>query len=170
LSSRSLESVLLVSEPVATAFPVCKSTRTPIKSTVFARVHLLRILIADDHETVRKGVCAILGARKDVEICGEASNGQEAVQKAFQLNPDLIILDVTMPVLGGFDAARQIKKLLPKVPILILSMHHGSSVVREAQLAGAQGYVTKSEAAHVLMKAVDAVLQGQTFFEQPPNP
>jgi DNA-binding NarL/FixJ family response regulator len=124
----------------------------------------LRILIADDHETVRKGICSILGSRQDVEICGEASNGQEAVQKAIQLNPDLIILDVTMPVLGGFDAARQIKERLPNVPILILSMHEGPSIVKEARLAGVQGYVTKSEAAHVLSKAVDMVLQGQTFF------
>jgi DNA-binding NarL/FixJ family response regulator len=124
----------------------------------------LRILIADDHEIVRKGICSILESRKNIDICGEASNGQDAVEKASQLNPDLIILDVTMPNLDGFAAARQIRTFLPEVPILILSMHAGPSVVREAQQAGAQGFVSKSEAGHVLLKAVDAVLQGQTFF------
>jgi DNA-binding NarL/FixJ family response regulator len=124
----------------------------------------VRILIADDHEVVRKGICSILEARKNIDICGEASNGEDAVEKASQLNPDLIILDVTMPNLNGFAAARQIRTFLPEVPILILSMHEGHSVVREAQQAGAQGFVSKSDAGHVLLKAVDAVLQGQTFF------
>jgi DNA-binding NarL/FixJ family response regulator len=124
----------------------------------------LRILIADDHEIVRKGVCSILESRKNIEICGEASNGQEAVQKVFQLHPDLVILDVTMPVLDGFTAAKQIKEILPHVPILMLSMHDGNDVVREAQLAGVQGFVTKSEAANILLTAVDAILEGHTFF------
>ena len=124
----------------------------------------MRILIADDHEIVRKGVCSILESRKNIEICGEASNGQEAVQKAFQLNPDLVILDVTMPLLDGFAAARQIKKILPNVPILMLSMHDGNDAVREAQLAGVQGFVTKSEAANVLLRAMDALFDGHTFF------
>ena len=70
----------------------------------------MRILIADDHEAVRKGVCAILSAREDVEICGEAENGKEAIEKAHALKPDLIILDITMPVLSGFEAAREIRK------------------------------------------------------------
>jgi two-component system response regulator NreC len=124
----------------------------------------VRILIADDHEIVRKGVCSILESRKDIEICGEASNGQEAVQKALQLNPDLVILDVTMPVLDGFAAARQVKEVLPNVPILMLSMHDANDAVREAQLAGVQGFVTKSEAANVLLRAVDALFDGHTFF------
>jgi DNA-binding NarL/FixJ family response regulator len=123
----------------------------------------LRILIADDHEVVRRGLCFILESRKNIDICGEASNGQEAVQQASQLNPDLIILDVTMPNLDGFTAARQIRTFLPEVPILILSMHEGHSIVREARQAGAQGFVSKSEAGTVLLRAVDAVVQGQTF-------
>jgi DNA-binding NarL/FixJ family response regulator len=114
----------------------------------------MRVLVVDDHETVRRGVRSILETRKDVEICGEASNGQEAVEKTSELKPDLIVLDVTMPVLDGFS----------EVPILILSMHEGKSIVRAAQQAGVQGFVTKSEAGSVLLKAVDAVLQGRTFF------
>jgi DNA-binding NarL/FixJ family response regulator len=126
----------------------------------------LRILIADDHETVRKGVCAILTARMDVEVCGEAVNGEEAIRKARELNPDLIILDLSMPVLDGFSAAKQIRKSFPCVPILILSMHDGLHVAKEAQLAGAQGFVSKHDASEVLLEAVDALMNGETFFNQ----
>ncbi len=76
----------------------------------------MRVLIADDHPVVRKGVCPILESRNDLEVCGEATNGEEAVQESLRLNPDLIILDVTMPVLDGFSAARKIRELLPKIP------------------------------------------------------
>jgi two-component system response regulator NreC len=124
----------------------------------------LRILIADDHETVRKGVCAILTSHQDIEVCGEAANGQEAVQKAMELKPDLVILDLTMPVLDGLGAAKQIKKLFPEIPILILSMHGHSQVSKEARLAGAQGFVSKSDAGVVLLKAVETLMRGQTFF------
>jgi two-component system nitrate/nitrite response regulator NarL len=124
----------------------------------------LRILIVDDHETVRRGVCSILESRRNTEICGEAVNGQQAVEMASQLKPDLIILDVTMPEMDGFAAARQIRTFLPEVPILMLSMHEGQPISREAQQAGAQGFVSKSAAGQVLLKAVEAVLQGQTYF------
>jgi DNA-binding NarL/FixJ family response regulator len=109
----------------------------------------LRILIADDHELIRKGLCFILESHKNTETCGEASNGQDAVEKAIELNPDLIILDVTMPGLDGFAAARRIRTFLPEVPILMLSMHQGSHVVKEARQAGVQGFVSKSDAGHV---------------------
>jgi DNA-binding NarL/FixJ family response regulator len=124
----------------------------------------LRILIADDHETVRKGVCAILTAHENIQICGEASNGEQAVQMAFELKPDLIVLDLSMPLLDGFSAAKQIRKILPSVPILIFSMQNGQRVAREAQLAGAQGFISKSEAGQVLLEAISALMNGQTFF------
>jgi DNA-binding NarL/FixJ family response regulator len=124
----------------------------------------LRILVVDDHETVRKGVCSILQTGVNVEVCGEASNGEEAVQRAIELRPDLIILDITMPVLDGFSAAEQIKSILPNVPIIMLSMHEGDGVVRQARRAGIQGFVTKSAAGQALLKAVDVVLEGQTYF------
>jgi len=124
----------------------------------------MNVLIADDHEVVRKGVCSILESRVDWRVCGEANNGEEAIKKARQLNPDLIILDVTMPVRDGFSTASEIRELMPKVPILMLSMHDGRSMVRAAQAAGAQGFVTKADVAGVLLKAVDALLHGQTYF------
>jgi DNA-binding NarL/FixJ family response regulator len=124
----------------------------------------LRILIADDHEAVRKGVCAILGSRDDVEICGEAENGKEAIEKAVALTPDLIVLDITMPVLSGFEAAREIRRILPHMPILILSMHESNQLIEEAKKIGVQGYVTKTQVGGTLLQAVDALLRKETFF------
>ena len=124
-----------------------------------------RIIVADDHEIVRKGVCAVLGSQKNIEVSDEASNGQEAVLKALRLIPDLIIMDVTMPVLDGLSATRQIKESLPKIPIIILSMHDGPEMIRAVQVAGAQGFVTKKDVATALLEAVDAVLHGETFFK-----
>ena len=124
----------------------------------------MRILVADDHETVRKGVCAILTTRQDLELCEEACDGREAVDKAKELNFDLIILDVTMPTLSGFDAAVEIRKALPRVPILFLSMHDGRQILQAAQSAGVQGYVNKTQAGKTLLRAVEALLRGETFF------
>jgi DNA-binding NarL/FixJ family response regulator len=126
----------------------------------------MRILVVDDHEVVRKGVRSVLGTRKDIEVCGEAANGQEAIETALQLRPDLIILDVTMPTMDGLTAAREIKKVLPKIPIIILSMHDRPAIARAAQKAGAQGFVTKGSVSPTLLNAVDAVLRGETFFKE----
>lgn len=124
----------------------------------------MRVLIADDHEAVRRGVCAILESRVDLEVCGEAKDGAEAVDKARELQPDLIILDITMPVLGGLAAAREIREFLPKTPILIFSMHESREMMEEARKIGAQGYVTKQEAGRSLLDAIDALALSLTFF------
>ncbi|HEY2544872.1 MAG TPA: response regulator transcription factor [Candidatus Acidoferrum sp.] len=124
----------------------------------------MRILIVDDHEAVRKGVRAILRSRPDLEVCGEAINGEEAVAKAEELKPDLIILDVTMPVLDGFGAAREIRKRMSEVPILFYSMNDGRAVMESAKAVGANGFITKSEAGGVLLKAVGALSNKETFF------
>ena len=125
----------------------------------------LRILVADDHTAVRKGVCTLLSSRNDLEVCGEAQDGKEAIEKARELEPDLIIIDITMPVLDGFSAVREIRKFMPDVPILILSMHRGKRAIQEAKLLGAQGFVSKSHLAETLLHAVDAIVRKQTFFE-----
>jgi DNA-binding NarL/FixJ family response regulator len=124
----------------------------------------MRILVADDHHVVRKGVCSLLESRRDLEVCGEATNGEEAIQKSLETNPSLIILDVTMPVLDGFSAARKIKAVRPTVPILMLSIHDGPEMARSSRSVGAQGFITKAAANEVLLKAVDVLLEGGTFF------
>jgi len=101
---------------------------------------------------------------RGIEICGEAANGQEALAKALQLLPDLIILDITMPVLDGFSAAREINRRLPGVGILLLSMHESASMVNIAKSSGARGYVAKSEGIARLVRAVDAIAHNETFF------
>jgi len=124
----------------------------------------MRCLLVDDHESVRIGVTAILSSRPNIEICGEAANGQEAVEKARELKPDLIILDVTMPVLDGIKTAKEIRTFLPDVPILFFSMHDGAYLVHEAKKAGGQGFVNKTDARATLLDAVDALARKQTYF------
>ncbi|HXA75853.1 MAG TPA: response regulator transcription factor [Candidatus Acidoferrales bacterium] len=125
---------------------------------------IVRIVVADDQAIVRKRVVATLMSRGDLEVCAEACNGKEAVEKARELNPDLVILDITMPELNGLDAARQIRSFAPNLPILILSVHKSKQVVEEAKKIGVRGYVTKGDAIQKLLLAVDTVLQDQTFF------
>ncbi len=125
---------------------------------------MVRIVVADDQEVVRRRVVATLMSRGDVDVCAEASNGKEAVEKTRELNPDLVILDITMPELNGLDAARQIRSFAPNLPILILSVHKSKQVVEEAKKIGVRGYVTKGDAIQKLLLAVDTVLQDQTFF------
>jgi len=124
----------------------------------------LRILVADDQEAVRKRVCSAFASRPDFEVCAEAVDGQEAVDKAKALQPDLVVLDITMPVMNGLDAARAILRFNPKMPILVLSVHRNKQLLEEAQRIGVRGYVTKGEAIQNLMKAADAILGNQTFF------
>ena len=126
----------------------------------------LRILVADDQEAIRKRVRSILVSKRTFEICAEAPNGREAVEKARELKPDLIILDITMPELNGLEAARLIRQFSPETPIVILSVHKSRQLMYEAQKIGVQGYVTKEDANQDLIRAVDAVLQKLTFFPQ----
>ena len=123
-----------------------------------------RILVADDHEIVRQGIRALLQAHPGWEICGEAADGREAVEKAGALTPDVVILDVGMPNLNGLSATRQILKQHPQARVLILTMHESEQVVREVLECGARGYVLKSDAGRDLTAAVEALQRGKTFF------
>jgi DNA-binding NarL/FixJ family response regulator len=124
----------------------------------------MRILMADDHEVVRKGVCTILASHFIHAECIEASNGQDAVDKTLMCLPDVVILDINMPLLGGFGAAREIQRRLPKIPILFFTMHIGEQFVSEARKAGVQGFVAKDRAGNDLILAVEALLRKETFF------
>jgi DNA-binding NarL/FixJ family response regulator len=123
----------------------------------------LRVLVADDHEMVRVGLCAMLQSQ-NIEVCAQAKDGQEAIEKSRQLSPDLIILDISMPVLGGIEAAQQIRVFLPDVPILFFSTHKTSQLVALVQSVGAKGFVAKDQIAATLLEAVDALRNGKTFF------
>jgi signal transduction histidine kinase len=125
----------------------------------------VRILVADDHEVIRRGVRALLAAGRDCEICGEAVDGQDAVEKAHQLHPDLVIMDVSMPNLNGLEATRVIRRSLPGTQILILTQHDSQEMMRQALNAGARGFVVKSSVAHDLLNAVEAAQRGESFFD-----
>ena len=124
----------------------------------------LSILIADDHDVVRRGMKSILQAHAGWEVCGEASNGREAVELAKKLKPNVVVLDVTMPELGGLEATRQILGILPRTEILILTMHESEELVGEVLEAGARGYVLKTDTGRDLLAAVEAVSEHRPFF------
>jgi DNA-binding NarL/FixJ family response regulator len=124
-----------------------------------------RLLIADDHEVVRQGIRAILHARPDWEICGEAVDGRDAIRLATQLRPDVIIMDITMPNMSGLEASQEIAKLQLPSRVLIFTMHESKSLGSSVQKAGAQGYVVKSRAARDLIEALERLLAGGTFFD-----
>lgn len=124
----------------------------------------IRILLADDHDVVRQGLRTILRARPEWQICGEAANGKEAIDAAQRLQPDIIVLDITMPVMSGLEATEEMQKLHLDTHVLIFTMHDSRSLVRALKKAGAEGYVLKSHAARDLIPAIEKLLQGETFF------
>jgi DNA-binding NarL/FixJ family response regulator len=123
----------------------------------------LRILVADDHELIRRGIRGLLRVRRNWKVTGEAANGQEAVAKAKNLKPDVVILDIGMPDVDGLEATRQIRKAAPNTKILILTMHESNQMVRRVLEAGARGYVLKSDLASHLVKAVNGVSKGKVY-------
>lgn len=125
----------------------------------------IKILVVDDHEVVHQGIQMILQSRPDWEICGQAANGAEGVQMAQTLQPDAIIMDITMPVMNGLEATRQISKLGLKSPVLIFTMHESQGLADSVQAAGARGMVLKSRAARDLIEALEKILGGETYFK-----
>ena len=122
-----------------------------------------RVLVADDHAVVRRGVRGILGAEPDFEVIGEAQDGAEAVAAARELEPHLVVMDVSMPRMTGLQAARQIRAHLPETQVLALSMHDDERYVFDALKAGASGYVLKREVDQALLNAIRAVHRGDAF-------
>jgi DNA-binding NarL/FixJ family response regulator len=124
----------------------------------------LRILVADDHEIVRHGIRALVTAHPGWEVCAEATNGREAVDKTAETKPDIVILDIGMPSLNGLNATRQILQANPQTKVLILTMYESDQVVREVLAAGARGYLLKSDAGRDLSTAIEALQRNKTFF------
>ena len=123
-----------------------------------------QLLIADDSYLVRETIKNVLAGRTDIAVCGEASNGLEAIRLAKANPPDLIILDINMPILSGFAAATELQKLLPHVPILFFTMHTGSQFIAEARKAKVQGFVAKDRAGETLIEAARTVLRNEMYF------
>src|ERR1700761_2006586 len=123
-----------------------------------------KILIADDHGVVRKGLRLLLEQYAEIEVIGEAANGRDAVRLAAELTPDIILLDVAMPLLNGIEAAEQIRKANPRPGIIVLTMHADEGYVLRALNAGVKGYLLKESAEDDLLRAVKAVSQGKPFF------
>jgi DNA-binding NarL/FixJ family response regulator len=124
----------------------------------------LRILLADDHEIVRRGLCALLQRHEGWEICGEATDGREVLEKAKQLNPDVVIVDIGMPNLNGLDATRRLLQQDPNSKVIVLTVTDADQVIREALDAGARGFVLKSDAARDLVTAIEALQSKRMFF------
>jgi len=124
----------------------------------------VRLLLADDHEIVRRGLRALLEAEPGWQVAAEAADGRDAVEKAQQIKPDIAILDISMPSLNGLEATRQIVKGISQTKVLVLTMHNSDPLIQRVLEAGARGYLLKSDAARDLVAAVDALRRNKTFF------
>jgi DNA-binding NarL/FixJ family response regulator len=124
----------------------------------------VRVLVVDDHPTIRRAVRFALQSQPHIEICGEAADGAQAIQEATKLKPDVIVLNINMPVLNGFEAAREIKTILTKSAIVILSQNADQQFVEDAKKVGVQAYVAKSKAGDALVNAIDAAVKGTDLF------
>jgi DNA-binding NarL/FixJ family response regulator len=123
----------------------------------------LRILVVDDHAVVRRGVRSLLESHEGWEVCGEATNGRDAVEQSVRLRPDVVVMDLSLPELNGLDATRQILKEAPGTEVLVLTMHQSEELARDVLQAGARGYLLKSDADENLIAAVDSLGQHKPF-------
>lgn len=124
---------------------------------------IIRVLLADDHAILRSGLIHMLGAESDIEVIGEADNGREAVQKVQELHPDIVLMDIGMPVMNGMEATKQIKKRSEDVKVLVLTMHDNEEYLFQVLQAGASGYVLKKAADSDLVNAIHVVARGDCF-------
>jgi DNA-binding NarL/FixJ family response regulator len=122
-----------------------------------------RVLVVDDHTVIRRGVQGILSTYPEWDLCGEADNGQDAIRLAGELEPEVVIMDISMPGMNGLEATRIIHDVLPETKVLLLTLHSSSEFVRSAFRAGARGYVLKSDAENELVRALNVVIGEGTY-------
>jgi DNA-binding NarL/FixJ family response regulator len=125
---------------------------------------MIRIMLADDHDVVRRGLRELLEEHEGWEVCGEAANGRQAIEMVNRLKPNVAIVDLAMPELNGLEATRHIRKEAPETEVLVFTMHESEQLVRDVLEAGARGFVLKSDAARYLTSAVEALAQHKPFF------
>jgi two-component system response regulator NreC len=130
----------------------------------------IRVLLAENHTIVRKGLRVLLDDEADIEVVGEAEDGREAVEQVEQLHPDVVLMDITMPLLNGVEATRQIKAQHPEVHVLGLTRHENEEYIYQLLRAGASGYVVKQAAPAELVEAICAVFEGDTYLSPSINP
>lgn len=126
----------------------------------------IRIIISDDHQLFRVGIANLLASSPEIEIVAQAENGLEAIEKAKSLNPDVVIMDLTLPIINGVEATRIIHKELPETRILVLSMHAEKNYIKEALEAGAAGYLFKDCTYDQLIEAINSVCQGKNYLSE----
>jgi len=124
----------------------------------------ITVLLAEDHQIVREGLIALLKLEKDISVVGEAENGRLAVEQSRLLRPDVVVMDIAMPLLNGLEAARQILQAAPETKVLVLSTHSDDAYVEMVMALGASGYLIKQSAAHVLPEAIREAHKGNTYF------
>jgi two-component system response regulator NreC len=122
-----------------------------------------RIIIAEDHTILREGLCALISSQEDLEVVGEAGDGREAIRQVEGLEPDLILMDLSMPRMSGVEAIREIRKRTPKTKILALTVHKTEEFILEVLQAGADGYIPKDASSNELMMAIRSVLEGKRY-------
>ncbi len=123
----------------------------------------IKVMLCDDHAILRSGLTRLLGEEEDIEVVGEAENGREAVQKVQELYPDIVLMDIGMPVMNGMEATKQIKKRNPDIKVLVLTMHDNEEYLFQVLQAGASGYVLKKAADSDLVNAIHVVARGDCF-------
>ena len=133
------------------------------KEPTAVEMHLVRIMIVDDHEVARRGIRSVLLGNPGFDLVGEATDGEEAVEKAQELRPDVILLDITLPGINGIQAAASIHAVSPESRIIFVSQHDSVQTARNALSVGAYGYVVKSDAGRDLLPAIEAAREGRVF-------
>jgi DNA-binding NarL/FixJ family response regulator len=125
---------------------------------------MISVLLADDHDLIRQGIRRLLDSHGNLKVCGEARDGMEAVDKALEFKPDVVVIDLSMPKMGGLEATRRIRERLPETEVLIFTVHDSSATVRDVLNAGAHGYILKTDASTHLLAAVEALSQRNLYF------
>ena len=148
------------SESAATAGSATHSSH----SATSKRGRPYRVLLVDDHPVVRRGIRAIVESQRDMEVCGEASDGHEALELAGEFKPDLMLVDLTMAEMNGLDVTAAVREQFPEIEVLVLSMHFSEELAREVLRCGALGYILKSDADEELLAALDHMRRHQPFF------